>query len=107
MERAYRCIAHRRGMECAAHRIPNWLTGAVFLSGVVWAATQGVAAVADGFAGSRCAGLPFVLLFLFAGGGAADVQSLMGAWACGSAQMELLCFCLSATWGRFSASATA
>jgi Flp pilus assembly protein protease CpaA len=66
------------GWDARTHRIPNWLTGAVFLSGVAWAATQGFAAVGDGFAGCVLAGLPFVLLFLFAGGGAADAK-LMGA----------------------------
>jgi prepilin peptidase CpaA len=65
--------------DARTHRIPNWLTGAVFLSGLAAAVIQGGAAgMGDGLAGCALAALPFVLLFLFAGGGAADAK-LMGA----------------------------
>lgn len=67
------------GWDARTQRIPNWLTGALFLSGLGAAVIQGGAAgVGDGLAGCALAALPFVLLFLFAGGGAADAK-LMGA----------------------------
>jgi Flp pilus assembly protein protease CpaA len=65
--------------DAQTHRIPNWLTGALFLTGVAAAARQGgMAAVGDGLAGCCLAAAPFFLLFVFAGGGAADAK-LMGA----------------------------
>ena len=60
-------------------RIPNWLTAGVFLAGIAWCAgTGGIAKVGDGLGACALIALPYVLLFLFAGGGAADAK-LMGA----------------------------
>lgn len=65
--------------DLRACRIPNWLTGSVFAGGLCWAAWYaGVRGVADGVAASLGMALPYVLLFLLAGGGAGDAK-LMGA----------------------------
>lgn len=59
-------------------RIPNWLTGSLFLLGVIWSAVHhGWAGVSNGLLGSLMMAAPFILLFLV-GGGAADAK-LMGA----------------------------
>lgn len=60
-------------------RIPNWLTAAAFLAGITWCVCiGGVSKLGDGVGACALIGLPYVLLFLFAGGGAADAK-LMGA----------------------------
>ncbi|HYE62916.1 MAG TPA: A24 family peptidase [Phycisphaerales bacterium] len=62
-----------------ARRLPNWLTAGTFATGLAFAAwSGGVAGVADGLLACVALGLPYVLLFLFAGGGAGDAK-LMGA----------------------------
>jgi prepilin peptidase CpaA len=67
------------GTDLRARRIPNWLTGATFCLGLLFAGWSGGAAgVADGLLACVALGLPYVLLFLFAGGGAGDAK-LMGA----------------------------
>lgn len=76
---AIACSLAAAAWDARTHRIPNWLTGAVFLSGIAWALTLGgIAGLGDGLAGCALAALPFLLLFIFAGGGAADAK-LMGA----------------------------
>jgi prepilin peptidase CpaA len=60
-------------------RIPNWLTGSLFLVGAIWAVgMRGFSGLGAGMLGCLLLATPFVLLFLFAGGGAADAK-LMGA----------------------------
>jgi Flp pilus assembly protein protease CpaA len=60
-------------------RIPNWLTGGLFICGLAWvSATAGLHGLLDGMTGCLLTALPFLLLFVFAGGGAADAK-LMGA----------------------------
>jgi len=60
-------------------KIPNILTGPVFLSGLIWATyVGGHAGLVDSLLGCLSLALPFLVLFLFAGGGAGDAK-LMGA----------------------------
>jgi len=64
-------------------RIPNALTGPFCLGGLVWAVlTAGGAGVLDALGGMVLMALPFVLLFVFAGGGAGDAKLMgaLGAW---------------------------
>ena len=59
-------------------RIPNWLTGSIWLAGLAASsAACGFAGTADAIVGCLLMAAPFVLLF-FVGGGAADAK-LMGA----------------------------
>jgi len=65
--------------DVGVRRIPNYLTGLFFLAGVAWA--LGVArlpGLADGLLGCAIMMLPYLVLFVFAGGGAGDAK-LMGA----------------------------
>ena len=69
--------------DCRTRRIPNLLTGPAILVGLVWSATiGGYAGLADSLTGAAVAMLPFVLLFVFAGGGAGDAKLMaaIGAW---------------------------
>lgn len=69
--------------DCRTRRIPNMLTFPAFLAGVAWACvTGGPAGLADSLVGALLAMLPFVLLFIFAGGGAGDAKLMaaIGAW---------------------------
>jgi prepilin peptidase CpaA len=60
-------------------RVPNLLVGCAFVSGLAWAATVGGAGgLADAAGGCLIMAAPFVLLFVFVGGGAGDAK-LMGA----------------------------
>jgi prepilin peptidase CpaA len=65
--------------DVASRRIPNLITAPLFLAGLVWAfLAAGFAGLADGIAASVLLAAPFVVLFVFAGGGAGDAK-LMGA----------------------------
>jgi prepilin peptidase CpaA len=69
--------------DLKSRRIPNWLTGPVFLGGLVWATVAGgLAGLADSTVGALVMMFPFVVLFLFAGGGAGDAKLMaaLGAW---------------------------
>ena len=64
-------------------RIPNALTFPLFVAGLMWAAWQdGLTGAGEAFGAAILAALPFVLLFLFAGGGAGDAKLMaaIGAW---------------------------
>jgi prepilin peptidase CpaA len=69
--------------DIRSRRIPNRLTGPVLAAGLVWATCVGGAA---GLGNSLLAviglGLPYVLLFMFAHGGAGDAKLMaaLGAW---------------------------
>ena len=53
------------GTDIKSRRIPNWLTGPVLLSGLVFAGvTAGWAGLGDALAGMLLAGVPFVVLFM-------------------------------------------
>lgn len=65
--------------DLRARRIPNWLTGPLLLAGLVWAfVTGGLLGLGESLAACVALALPFVILFVFAGGGAGDAK-LMGA----------------------------
>lgn len=71
------------GTDLAARRIPNWLTFPVVLGGLVFAGVQhGLSGLADAAAATVLLSLPYVLLFLFAHGGAGDAKLMgaIGAW---------------------------
>lgn len=69
--------------DTRTRRIPNILTFPAFVGGLCWAiAVGGFAGLADSLAGALLAMTPFVLLFVFAGGGAGDAKLMaaIGAW---------------------------
>lgn len=71
------------GIDLRTRRIPNLLTAPLLLAGWVCAVIfGGFAGLADAAAATFVLGLPFVLLFIFAGGGAGDAKLMaaLGAW---------------------------
>lgn len=80
-------------------RIPNWLTAPLFIAGLAWAGyTGGTGQVLDGLGAALLLALPFVVLFVIAGGGAADAKLMgaLGAWlGIHSGCMVLVAVCLS------------
>ena len=70
-------------IDLRTRRIPNLLTVPLLVAGWVCAVVLGsFAGLADAAAASFLLGLPFVLLFTFAGGGAGDAKLMaaLGAW---------------------------
>ncbi len=64
-------------------RVPNILTGPAWLLGLAWALGDGgLGRFAEVLAASVILAAPYVLLFLFAGGGAGDAKLMaaIGAW---------------------------
>lgn len=64
-------------------RIPNRLTGPLFLAGLIFGVlTGGWAGLADSFCGCVVMAVPFVLLFLLGAGGAGDAKMMaaLGTW---------------------------
>lgn len=64
-------------------RIPNALTGPVFLAGIVWAGwASGWAGFGESLGAAAVVMAPFVALFAFGGGGAGDAKLMaaLGAW---------------------------
>ena len=85
--------------DIRTRRIPNWLTGSLFVAGLVW---SGVIGGFNGFIEALAAGvvlaLPFILLFIFAGGGAGDAKltGAIGAWlSIRQAAISLACICIA------------
>ena len=83
--------------DLRSRRIPNLLTLPLFACGVaqaVWAA--GSSGLADSLLGCVVAGLPYVVLFLYAGGGAGDAKLMgaLGAWL-GLSQSLVLLLCVN------------
>src|SRR5258705_197285 len=69
--------------DLRSRRIPNYLTGALFVSGLASGLTRGgLGGLASSIAGCILLAAPFVALWLFAGGGAADAKLMggIGAW---------------------------
>lgn len=71
--------------DLRCRRIPNWLTLPLLVGGIAfntWA--QGFSGAALSLGGAAVATLPFVLLYLYAGGGAGDAKLMaaVGAWLC-------------------------
>lgn len=80
-----------------SRRIPNLLTGPVFLAGLVWSAfTTGLPGLAESMTASAILALPYVLLFVFAGGGAGDAKLMaaLGAWM-GLVNGVVVLFCVA------------
>jgi len=64
-------------------RIPNWLTGAALMSGLLWALwLGGWRGVAESGCACTLLGAPFVVLWAYGGGGAGDAKLMgaVGAW---------------------------
>ena len=69
--------------DIRTRRIPNALTGPLFLSGMAWHVYfAGMTGALDSVLGCFVAALPFLVLFLYAGGGAGDAKMMgaVGAW---------------------------
>jgi Flp pilus assembly protein protease CpaA len=69
--------------DAGSRRIPNVLTMPVLLGGLVWALVMsGGMGLASSLAAVIILALPYVLLFVFAGGGAGDAKLMgaLGAW---------------------------
>ena len=70
-------------IDLRTQRIPNRLTGTVVVGGLVWATwIGGIGGLADSMLASVLLATPYVLLFLFVGGGAGDAKMMagVGAW---------------------------
>ena len=66
-------------VDLFTRRVPNMLTGPAWILGLAWALGDGgVGRFAEVLAASVILATPYVLLFLFAGGGAGDAK-LMAA----------------------------
>lgn len=67
--------------DLRTRRIPNVLTGAVLLGGILWAVFSG-GGIGSALGGAAIAGGPFILLWLLGGGGAGDAKMMLalGAW---------------------------
>lgn len=69
--------------DLRSRRVPNLLTGPMVLTGLAWGTwVGGWAGLADSVAGCLLLAIPYVLLFVFAGGGAGDAKLMgaIGAW---------------------------
>jgi prepilin peptidase CpaA len=83
--------------DLRSRRIPNLLTLPLFATGVTQAyLAAGTPGLFDSLIGCAVAGLPYVLLFLFAGGGAGDAKLMgaLGAWL-GLANSLALLLCVN------------
>ena len=70
-------------IDFRTRRIPNWLTGSLFLAGIIWAGwSAGLGGVTDGLSAALLLALPYIILFTIGGGGAADAKMMgaLGAW---------------------------
>lgn len=83
--------------DLTRRRIPNWLTIPVFAAGLchgAWA--DGFWGLGSSLAAAAILALPFVVLFVFAGGGAGDAKLMaaIGAWL-GMAQGMIVLFAVA------------
>lgn len=70
-------------LDLRTRRIPNTLTFPVLISGLVWAGwVGGLSGIANSVVVCLWLALPFLLLFIFFGGGAGDAKLMgsIGAW---------------------------
>jgi prepilin peptidase CpaA len=85
--------------DLRSRRIPNALTGPMFLAGLAWSTwSAGVSGFGDAFLASIALAAPYIVLFLIAGGGAADAKLMgaVGAWVgLHQGAMILICVCVS------------
>jgi prepilin peptidase CpaA len=86
-------------MDVRTRRIPNLLTGPLLLAGLIWSGTQGgTSGLAEAFGSAVVMSFPFVILFIFAGGGAGDAKlaGSLGAWLnIREACIALACICIA------------
>lgn len=84
--------------DARARRIPNALTGPLFCAGLLLAAMLGgLAAMGEAALAAALLALPYVLLFVFAGGGAGDAKLMGAIGAClglRAGATTLTCVCL-------------
>jgi prepilin peptidase CpaA len=69
--------------DLSSRRIPNWLTVPMLATGLIWSTwMRGPWGFLDALAAALILALPYVLLFVFAGGGGGDVKLMaaIGAW---------------------------
>jgi len=85
--------------DLRSRRIPNVLTGPMFLAGLAWSvAAGGLSGLGDSTLAALALAAPYVVLFLIAGGGAADAKLMaaVGAWVgFHEGIVVLLCVCVS------------
>lgn len=78
------CVALAAAVtDIARRKIPNRLTGPTLLAGLIWAIyVGGLAGLLDASIACLMLATPYVLLFVFAGGGAGDAKLMgaIGAW---------------------------
>jgi Flp pilus assembly protein protease CpaA len=70
-------------MDVKSRRIPNLLTGPLFLAGLIYSAVNGdFKGFLEALAATALLASPFVILFILAGGGAGDAKltGAIGAW---------------------------
>jgi prepilin peptidase CpaA len=70
-------------IDFRTRRIPNWLTGSLFLAGISWAVwSAGWRGMGDSLSAAVLLAFPYMILFTIAGGGAADAKMMgaLGAW---------------------------
>lgn len=83
--------------DLRSRRIPNVLTGPMFLSGLAWWLAIGkLSGLGDSALAAVTLAVPYVVLFLIAGGGAADAKLMagVGAWlGFHEGVVALLCVC--------------
>lgn len=85
--------------DARSRRIPNLLTLPALAAGLAWAGLSGgVAGLGEALLATLLLALPFVLLFVFAGGGAGDAKLMgaLGAWlGMHEGLRTLVCVCLA------------
>ena len=82
-------------MDVKYRRIPNVLTAPFFLGGLAFHAFLSIgASLPSATGGALFLALPFVILFVFAGGGAGDAKLMagVGAWLGFNLSVVVLCF---------------
>jgi prepilin peptidase CpaA len=93
------CCLAAAVMDLRSRRIPNVLTAPMFLAGLAWGlSTGGLSGLGDSFLAALALAIPYVVLFLIAGGGAADAKLMgaVGAWlGLHEGVIVLLCVCIS------------
>jgi prepilin peptidase CpaA len=86
-------------IDLKSRRIPNSITVPLFLAGIGWSTWQrGVLGFGEGFLAALLLATPFILLFVFAGGGAGDAKltGALGAWlTLKEASIALVCICVA------------
>lgn len=85
--------------DLQTRRIPNLLTFPLLLAGLIWAIWNGgLSSLAEATGACFLLALPYVILFIFASGGAGDAKLMgaIGAWL-GLKQGVIVLFCVAAT----------